>query len=300
MRFAQSLGGDLAVYSNDEEAEALDVLADEFGELTSTIASAEAGFPFCDENPQFCSQVVSERWRLASSIVIGLVPTADGGWAWINDESPTLDPTNDPVNNASRTSIGYEAPYATKGYWYLGSNNLDLNSPHMVLLELPGSLSYEDVQASLDDWRYNTGGSSSLSEGNAILNHWLDPDPSRWFRIKASEKTSSEPLFDERFDLSGIFWGTQSIDLVDNAVTGFSRDFNLLPTKIEPLNPTASTGSYPFVSSLKLLDSDGLERAQSRFAAEPMVWEVTFNRDMNTDVQPMVTFGPTSPTLILP
>ena len=46
---------------------------------------------------------------------------------------------------------------------------------------------------------------------------------------------------------------------------------------------------------MSVLDVDGNARSDNRFAAEPTVWRVTFNRDMDTSVQPSVSFGPDVP-----
>ena len=52
---------------------------------------------------------------------------------------------------------------------------------------------------------------------------------------------------------------------------------------------------YPFVKDLEVLDADGNERPDMRFSSEGTVWKITFNRDMDQDISPLVSFGPDEP-----
>ena len=63
----------------------------------------------------------------------------------------------------------------------------------------------------------------------------------------------------------------------------------------QPTLDTAPETAYPFVADLQIAAGDGQPRSDGRFAAEATLWNVTFNRDMDTSIQPMVTFGPDVP-----
>ena len=96
-------------------------------------------------------------------------------------------------------------------------------------------------------------------------------------------------------DISGNFWGGAGDALVDIAITDFSDDFNKARVKYKPTLTTGAETAYPFVVKAEVLDADGVRPSADRFGAQASKWRITFNRDMDTTLQPLVTFGPAEP-----
>ena len=121
---------------------------------------------------------------------------------------------------------------------------------------------------------------------NAFLNPLYEVELTRWFRVRTSNQTNTGT------DLTDNYWG--GTGAADITVFDQGDDFNLDFATLTP-SSTGSEAAYPFVVSSEVLDVDGNARSDNRFAAEPTVWRVTFNRDMDTTIQPFVSFGPDTP-----
>jgi subtilisin family serine protease len=299
--FAQSLGGDLVVYSSDAEAQALKDFSSGWNsnvKPNSTLLSSTAAVDVCTEDPGFCTGVQTEGFRYGA-VAIGLIPT-ESGFEWINGEQPTLSDAYNVRDNSFCTSpipstwepigivtlsnpgevggrcIGY---YARVG---------------MVALEIPGAFTTAEVQTEWDSYRDSADTEKVMSE-SALLNTWWDPVPTHWGTLQAPAPDTHADLFDVKLDASGIFWGTTSETLVDFAITAYTRNFNLLPMSYGPLRETAPESAYPFLASLSILDSGGAQAINNSIGAEATTWTLTFNRDMDESVDPFVTFGPEEP-----
>ncbi|EHQ56736.1 subtilisin-like serine protease [gamma proteobacterium HIMB55] len=283
--FASSLGGSLLVYSSDDERDKVQSwLAGYWNRLDTE--TSEQLLDLCGDNLAFCQWMKGQKWD-ANQFAYG-VYRDENGWGWITGEEPELtgyDPTKDAniiENSDARFVLGYAC--CTQSY--------NFASPKLALVELPSLLTQLEVQSELDEW---IEARPSAVSGNAILNQWWDPVPNHWMVIETPNKYDDFGLFSDSVDMTGVFWGTQSEELIRNAVRSYQTDFNKLPATIFPAATTPSDSAYPFVVDVDIKDSDGNARADSRFASEGTVWDVTFNRDMDASVQPMVTFGPDVP-----
>lgn len=122
---------------------------------------------------------------------------------------------------------------------------------------------------------------------NAILNTWHDPNPMHWMTVKLTNAADH--------DLSGNYWGGAGENIIDIAITDYQDNFSLGLEKYKPYLTEAPEQAYPFVVNIDLLDKDSNTRPDNKFGAEAITRNVTFNRDMNTDIQPDVSFGPDIP-----
>ena len=161
-----------------------------------------------------------------------------------------------------------------------------------ILVELSGSLSQSDLDAALVSFKGNKANTSFYN--NAILNTWHDLDPMHWATIEGPNGDTSR-RWDYTMDISGNFWGGAGDALVDIAITDFSDDFNKGRVKYKPTLTTGAETAYPFVVKAEVLDTDGVRPSADRFGAQASKWRITFNRDMDTTLQPLVTFGPAEP-----
>ena len=98
------------------------------------------------------------------------------------------------------------------------------------------------------------------------------------------------------YDISGNYWGTTNPDLVK--VQCLDADWDVTKNDLiqEPYLTLDDDMSeiYPFVTEAYLTDKDG-NRIDKVSGAQTVKMHVKFNRDMASDVQPMVTYGGSEP-----
>ena len=287
--FAETLGGSLAVYSDDNEADALAQFGSAFINSTETATGIADYIEFCDSDPQACTYLITHR----NYVGFGLELNDQGHLAWITGETPQLEEANDPLTDSD--AEGYPHQYAFTDTSSLGSGMIFSYVPYdaMALIEIPGSYSKADIQASADVF---FAVPPDTFKNNAVLNHWNDPTPNHWLTLIAlQKKVDVIPYFEPQYKLSGNFWGGVSEAVVKESLVSYEQDFDRLPISVIPMLSVAPETAYPFVVNVEVLDGDGNSRSDNRFAAEPTNWRVTFNRDMDQTVQPSVSFGPDEP-----
>ncbi|MDB4406027.1 S8 family serine peptidase, partial [bacterium] len=94
-------------------------------------------------------------------------------------------------------------------------------------------------------------------------------------------------------DLSKTFWGTSSLEIINRAILDIDQDPSRPDFIVEPLLAEAPESCWPFVVDCVL--STELENDVSSVGAEEVAFTITFNRDMDTSIQPRVYFGPDDP-----
>ncbi|MDB4532108.1 hypothetical protein N9209_05785, partial [Akkermansiaceae bacterium] len=125
-----------------------------------------------------------------------------------------------------------------------------------------------------------------LWENNSVLiNPWYD-DTRYNFRFYTGGNG-----FD--LDISSTFWGTESRDLIGSTIYDKNDNFGLDRFIVEPIRKDAPESCWPFVVDCVL--STDLGNDVSEVGAEEVTYTVTFNRDMDTSIQPKVYFGPDDP-----
>lgn len=125
-----------------------------------------------------------------------------------------------------------------------------------------------------------------LWENNSVLiNPWYD-DTRYNFRFYKGGNG-----FD--LDISSTFWGTENRDLIGSTIYDKNDNFALDRFIVEPIRKDAPESCWPFVVDCVL--STELENDVSEVGAEEVTYTVTFNRDMDTSIQPKVFFGPDDP-----
>lgn len=98
------------------------------------------------------------------------------------------------------------------------------------------------------------------------------------------------------YDISGNYWGTTNSSLMK--VLCFDADWNvsyddLIQELYLTLNDDMSS-IYPFVTEAYITDMDG-NRIDTVSGSQTVQMHVKFNRDMASDVQPLVTYGGSEP-----
>jgi subtilisin family serine protease len=127
---------------------------------------------------------------------------------------------------------------------------------------------------------------SESGRDNAFLNLWWDPDISHWMRFTTGGEGQPSVL-------QSNYWGTLSRTLIRAAISDHEDDFNRRHCIYEPILTDPPVTCYPFVADVQI--STGGQENTSKVGAEPIVFRVIFNRDMDPSVQPQVSFGPDIP-----
>jgi len=155
------------------------------------------------------------------------------------------------------------------------------------VIEIPNSAEViDDAYLASKREQFLNEGLSTVT-GNAILNVWNIPGIDHWMRFFSREGR------DYTQHLAGNYWGTASPSLVEKAIVDYGDDFNRAKVLYEPLLGEAPVDAYPFVKDVYV--STDLEERASKLGAEAATVNVAFNRDMDTSVQPQVSFGPDMP-----
>ena len=320
--FARELGGTLMTPSSQAEMVAVHNYL--YDLRTQPASYWEEKYDLCEatyEGEEFCKDTFADyRYQ------IGLLRQGDGSYVWDGDDAGygdtflatqynwdqaqyQIDRGNTPsiseLENSPKAALlvmeAYirldgeinteQSEWSSLVSWYMG---YDWGSSNVrtIVVELPGELTQADLDAGLS--AFKAGKSSSSFFNNAILNTWHDLDPLHWGTVEGPGGDTSR-RWDLEMDISGNFWGGAGDALVDIAITDFSDDFNKARVKYKPILTTGAETAYPFVVKAEVLDADGVRPSADRFGAQASKWRITFNRDMDTTLQPLVTFGPAEP-----
>ena len=136
---------------------------------------------------------------------------------------------------------------------------------------------------------HNFVASNTSFKNTAILNNLNDYSTKSWVSIYASEGH-------EKYDFSSNYWGTTNASLVKKQVKDADSNVSLSDLIQEPYLTLDDDMSeiYPFVTEAYLTDKDG-NRIDKVSGAQTVKMHVKFNRDMASDIQPMVTYGGSEP-----
>lgn len=151
------------------------------------------------------------------------------------------------------------------------------------LMEFDESVPDEEILRPADFKGFYLG----FTENNAFLNRLTDPDTSKWMKIVTTED------YNRTYHLENNYWGTVSEELIEKQITDQEDSVKLAKIEYEPYLTVPSEETYPFVADVSVFDSGG--NKTGRIGMEVMTVQVTFNRDMDTEVQPEVYFGPAEP-----
>jgi subtilisin family serine protease len=292
--FAQSVGGDLFIPSDDSESDAV------YAWLNQAQRSIDGNFRSAEELSNAldidCGTWLEACYEFSSYyFVIGAEHSADlGKWVWMNGETPDL--SYDPLEQQFiqdrfvNRDFGYYVTDVGCTEWQCPYGNLW--GYDAVLVEIPAEVSNQWLQEMLAGYWDGRGSGGSA---NVILSHFWDPNIYHWLRVETPAYSGADRFFNASIDLTGVYWGGASEDVVRKGIEDLSANFNKTPAKLSPLMEHAPENVYPFMASLELLDTEGNTRSDLRFSSEPLVWRLKFNRDMDQGVQPFVTFGPDEP-----
>jgi len=229
-----------------------------------------------DEDSFVQDYVTTNEIRYA---IIGLTDSQiEGILEWIDGTPVTY--TNLGNENDGRSDYVVLQQWHDKWHWNGGSGN-----PRHFLLEVPGSITGPDIEQALE--QFIADGYLGTFDDNAILNEWWNPDIMYWMRFFGADDRNIQ------YYIPRNYWGTTSRTLIDAAIYDYEDVFNLGKIVYEPILEEPPETAYPFVVDVVL--STDTEQDTTEVSAEDVTFTVTFNRDMDPNVQPQVSFGPDVP-----
>lgn len=247
--------------------------------LTSSAIEAEYGNPCLDWS---CPGNYQEA-RIGLSDVEN-----EGDFIWISGEPVVYSNWRagepDDTNRWGSPGADYVV-LASDSTWF---DNTDQTN-NFIVLELPGEVSQATLDDSLDDLVIEVASVSTVHVRNAFLSKYWDPDVNHWMRVSPYYQRGRNWYM----GIANNYWGTTSTTLIDAAITDFNDDFNKAHIVYQPILTTPVTTTYPFVVDVTL--STASDPDASIVGAETVTFTVTFNRNMDTTVQPAVSFGPDVP-----
>lgn len=216
-------------------------------------------------------------------------------WVWGDDSDyvPYAD-TSSYSTPLSQHCYGYYRVVSYPTHFYRNLRNTDstyVNS-YRYVLEFPATVTDEDINALLADFDYALWKRENLLynvTNSAILNPILDTDTDLWTQFVAPDYDSTQ-----YYPLARNYWGTENKTLIgkmiqdDDDFAGTLADINEDP--ILTLEDDLSD-IYPFVTRIWLTEQGGTTVVEDAAPGVSYDVHVSYNRDMDTDVQPAITYG---------
>lgn len=185
-------------------------------------------------------------------------------------------------------------PSDTAVYTYLSESGFyftDKPYNKFAILELPLGTTLDDIESARSQIYEDIVGIS----GSAILNEWWRGNTQYWLRVlgKNNPYQNPPPVGKIKYYMRNNYYGTQSTELLENMFLDYNTDFTRMDIVWEPTLAEAPEACWPFVVDIVL--STESDPDASVVGAERVTFTVSFNRDMDTGIQPTVSFGPDIP-----
>lgn len=213
------------------------------------------------------------------------IKCVNGKYTWadgspISDDFKPLDP-----------SSVEDSPLLHYGYMDTANYMTDTNSFNVSIFEISGEYTADDLRERISNLR-DTDYLNSYFTGNAILNRIsTDTDVENWLRILAPNSNTYVDGY--KIPLGGNYWGTTNETAIGLQIVDYADYISYSRLMYEPYLTTAPENTFPFVTSVTVLNKDGEE--VSTVGNEPITVRVTFNRDMDTSIPLAVRFGSAEP-----
>lgn len=221
-------------------------------------------------------------------------------WKWEDGNSYEVVSIHQNMNYSGKTApYGYLwfLSYPTDANKYLCNTLNTDSSSYRYVLEIPDTLSDDEIRFVLDNFDYEQWFFDYCQPkltNCAILNPVLNTEPETWAIFTADPYDKNIRCY----NLSGNYWGTDN-DILRNKMINDADDFagtlgDIVETPTLTLQSDSLADIYPFATAVWLEDSDG-NIVSTVTPGETYEVHVTYNRDMDPDTQPTVTYGPAKP-----
>lgn len=124
-------------------------------------------------------------------------------------------------------------------------------------------------------------------KNNAILNRLICTDTSEWMKVSAPADNTLTYMATDNY------WGTTDENLIQKQLVDFDTNTNYADIITSPYLDKPSEETYPCVSDIYITDKNG-DKVDTVGNGTYDV-HVLFNRDMDQETDPMVSYGPDDP-----
>lgn len=169
---------------------------------------------------------------------------------------------------------------------YVGSQN-SMYMNQYVLVEYPDTVSDYAVKNPNMSPEQLEILQNTMFKNNAILNRLTNKDISNW--MKVTSDFGNEYIF----VATENYWGTTDEAIIQKQLIDFDTNIRFADILADSYLEKPAETTYPCVSDIYILDKNK-EKVRSLGNGEYEV-HVVFNRDMNTNVKPYVSYGPDDP-----
>lgn len=218
-------------------------------------------------------------------------------WAWLDGSEFTYWKNEVELPREVIPMLGFGAAYythqgPTRMNWkVIDRRGVEWNRiGYAFVLALPGEWTAEhlnQIRVSDEMKTYILANDKGTFQYNAFLNPYWSPDLNNWMRVVAS--TNDDNYVSMKYN----FWGTDSIPLIDYMIDDFNDDFTTSHITYGTPPARGYDSTYPFADTVTINGQDIITVPE--VGGGPATFTITFNRDMDTDIHPFVTFGPTPP-----
>lgn len=211
-----------------------------------------------------------------------------GGYYYDEDNDKILDVKGEETSNVERYSFSKDSKIGTYRIYNsavtcYGTRDLR----EYVLVEFPEEAKdsvINNPNISLE----NTGVLKNAAfKGNAILNRLICTDTSEWMKIITPSNSNLTYMATDNY------WGTTDENLIQKQLVDFDTNTNYADIITSPYLDKPSEETYPCVSDIYITDKNG-DKVDTVGNGTYDV-HVLFNRDMDQETDPMVSYGPDDP-----
>lgn len=211
-----------------------------------------------------------------------------GGYYYDEDNDKILDVKGEETSNVERYSFSKDSKIGTYRIYNSAVTcygTRDLRK--YVLVEFPEEAKdsvINNPNISLE----NTGVLKNAAfKGNAILNRLICTDTSEWMKIITPSNSNLTYMATDNY------WGTKDENLIQKQVVDFDTNVQYGDIITSPYLNEPSEETYPCVSDIYITDKNG-DKVDTVGNGTYDV-HVLFNRDMDKNTDPMVSYGPDDP-----
>ena len=211
-----------------------------------------------------------------------------GGYYYDEDNDKILDVKGEETSNVERYRFSKDSRIGTYRIYNSAVTCYGVrNLRKYVLVEFPEETKdsvINNPNISLE----NTGVLKNTAfKGNAILNRLICTDTSEWMKIITPSNSNLTYMATDNY------WGTTDENLIQKQLVDFDTNTNYADIITSPYLDKPSEETYPCVSDIYITDKNG-DKVDTVGNGIYDV-HVLFNRDMDQDTDPMVSYGPDDP-----
>ena len=217
-----------------------------------------------------------------------------GAWVWGDDSDYAPYADTNYRTPLSKYCYGYYGvtSYPTTLSRLLSNTDSTYESNRRYVLEFPADTEDEEINTLLADFDYALWKQENLlynMTNSAILNPILDTDTDLWTQFVAASYSSKY-----YYPLAYNYWGTENKTLINRMIQD-DDDFTgtLADIREDPILTLEDDLSdiYPFVTRIWLTEQGGTTEVEEAAPGVSYDVHVSYNRDMDTGVQPAITYG---------